>query len=417
MSEAAYVVVAEASRSSEIEGVVAELGEVRGFSDAAQALLEVHRGLRPRAVVLDATGLGLTPVEFLRGLRGLLGPATPPVLVLVEAEAQDQLAPVLEAGAADSLLLPFRRLDLLARIQARERSHEAGAVEPRLLDANLFRVPSDGTPFTDGGLRFGELLVVEQLSQGGITRVLKAVRLSDGSLAAVKTLDPAVAQQDEDWSRRFQREQRTLAGVEHENLVRIRDAGTRDGMPFVDMDFFAGETLDQLIDREKRLEPKRALDIAIQVARGLKVLHANGIIHRDVKPENILIEPSGRVRVSDYGLSKPKDDAGLTQEGEILGTVAFIDPELLVGGRSDFASDIYALGVTLFEMITGKDAIEPGPPTSMFREALQGSAQSRAMKHVEGQLKPVVSRMLAVDPRDRYPDLDAALAELEKLAG
>ncbi|MCA8924416.1 MAG: protein kinase [Planctomycetes bacterium] len=412
---APYLVVAAPVRAEPLEEAVAELGEVMTSPEPGAALLALHQGLRPRAIVLDATGAALSPVEFLRGLRGLLGAGAPPVVALVEPEAQDQLAPLLSAGAADSLLLPFRRLDLLARIQARERCHEPGEPAPRQLDGSVFRDASNRSSVEDGGVCFGDLLVVGELSRGGITRVLKALRLSDGSLAAVKVLDPAVAKQDQDWSRRFEREQSTLAGVEHENLVRIRAAGTREEVPFVDMDFFAGETLDQKIDREGKLPPERALGIAIQVARGLKALHAKGVIHRDVKPENILIEPNGHVRVSDYGLSKPHDDAGLTQEGEILGTVAFIDPDLLAGGASDFAGDMYALGVTLFEMLTGKDAIEPGPPTSMFREALQGTAQTRAMQHIEGKLKPVVSRMLAVDPRDRYADIDAALTELERL--
>lgn len=325
------------------------------------------------------------------------------------------MAPVLEAGAADAVLLPFRPADLLARVRARSRAQPAVTPQPRVLRAEAFdRAPQ--RPLTDeGGWLFGPRVLVADLGRGGLARVLKGVRLDDGSLAAVKLLDPQVAAQDEDWSKRFAREQRILKGIEDEHLVRIRDVGTLDGVPYLDMDFFAGETLDQLIERTGALPEERALDIAAQVARGLEALHARRIVHRDVKPENVLVDEAGRVRLCDFGLSKPQDDAALTHEGEILGTAVFIAPELLRGEPPSPLSDVYALGVTLFEMLTGEDAIEPGPTQAMFQAAIRGEAQRRALQLVPDRARSVVSRTLAVNPADRYSCMGDLVRELERL--
>ena len=387
--------------------LLSEFGEVVEQT-AAEALGAMLRGQRPLAVIA-ARDTDLTQLELVRGARALFGPATPPVLVLVDAAQPDRLAHALEAGAADALLVPFRPADLQARLGAHLRRPPAqGQVYPFTPDS--FAAASGN----GGGYVFGDRVLVSDLGGVGITRVFKGVR-KDGSLACVKLLDPAVASQDVDWSRRFEREQRILQGIEHENLVRVRAGGELHGIPYMDMDYYAGESLDQVIDRLGQVAEPLALDVVIQIARGLGALHARNIIHRDLKPENILVDPQGKVRVCDFGLSKPQDDAGLTHEGEILGTVAFIAPETLTGGSHGFTSDIYALGVTLFEMLTGEDVIEPNPTQVMFQDSVRGAAQTRALRHVEGRLRPVVSRMLAVDPGDRYNTVEGLLKDLDRL--
>jgi CheY-like chemotaxis protein len=404
-----FLVGEPSSGAVELDELLDGLASVRRCSPSA-ALGALLRDDLPAGVVLANDG-DLTRLELLRGIKALFGAGAPPCLVLVDADRRDLLAHALEAGAADALLLPFRAADLQARLSAHMRL-PCGDPQPRTFTADCFAAASNGNG--RGGYLFGELILVADMGGVGITRVFKAVR-SDGSLACVKLLDPAVASQDEDWSRRFAREQSILQGIEHENLVRIRDGGDLHGIPYLDMDFYPGESLDQVIDRLGAVAEGLALDVVTQIARGLGALHARNIIHRDLKPENILIDHQGKVRVCDFGLSKPQDDAGLTHEGEILGTVAFIAPETLTGGTPGFSSDIYALGVTLFEMLTGEDAIKPGPTQVMFQDSVRGSAQARALRFVEGRLRPVVSRMLAVDPSDRYASVDGLLEDLERL--
>ncbi|MCO5172325.1 MAG: protein kinase [Planctomycetes bacterium] len=412
-SPALSILVAGAPAGLDLATTLAPLGRVEVHEPRA-ALVAVARGARPTTVLLHGGG-GLGVLDLLRGLSGLLGPAVPPAIALLEPYEERLMAPVLEAGAADAVLLPFRPADLLARVRARSRAQPGATPQPRVLRAEAFdRAPQ--RPLTDeGGWLFGPRVLVADLGRGGLARVLKGVRLDDGSLAAVKLLDPQVAAQDEDWSKRFAREQRILKGIEDEHLVRIRDVGTLDGVPYLDMDFFAGETLDQLIARTGALPEDRALDIAAQVARGLEALHARRIVHRDVKPENVLVDEGGRVRLCDFGLSKPQDDAALTHEGEILGTAVFIAPELLRGEAPSPLSDVYALGVTLFEMLTGEDAIEPGPTQAMFQAAIRGEAQRRALQLAPDRLRGVVSRTLAVNPADRYSCMGDLVRELERL--
>jgi CheY-like chemotaxis protein len=401
---------------SGLRELCAQLGEVREFPEPAAALLAVARGEEPGLLVHTAADGLVTRLETLRGLRGLLGGGLPACVLLVEEGQEELLSLALEAGAADAVLLPYRPADMLARLQARKRTWVRSAPARRQFRREVFN-NSPLTPLTsDGGLVFGEdLLLVGELNPGGIARVLKAVRLGDGSLAAVKLLDPGVAERDPEWSARFAREQRLLIGLNHPHLVRIRAVGTCEGVPYLDMDYYPGETLDAAIDRVGRLEPTFALDVAIQVARGLTCLHQRRILHRDVKPENILIDITGHVRLCDFGLSKPQDEAGLTHEGEILGTAAFIAPEILGGSLHEPSSDVYALGITLYEMLTGEDAIPPDRAQAMFEASLSGAAQSNAMRALSDGLRPVVSRMLAVNPADRYSDLAELVAELEGL--
>ncbi len=398
-----------------LDGVLRPLGDLTVCADPRSALLAVHRGARPSVVVAAAARDGAQDViELVRGLKALLGAGAPPVIVVLDPQDERLLAPVLEAGAADAVLGPPRPADLGARIRARARLPREGPAEPRCLGREAFGAAAAKDLCEQGGWLFGGRALVADLGKGATTRILKAVRLSDGSLAAVKLLDPDVAGNDEDWARRFEREQRILMGIDHPNLVKIRDAGTLEGIPFLDMDFVAGETLDKLIDRVGPLPESRAIEVGAQVARALHALHERKLIHRDVKPENILLDPSGRVRLADFGLSKPHDDKGLTREGEILGTAVFISPEALQGKPPSFASDVYALGVTLFEMITGEDAIDPGSTAEMFQAAVRGRAQQKALLRIPGRLRAVVSRMLAVKPEDRYSNLNNLVSDLEK---
>ena len=139
-------------------------------------------------------------------------------------------------------------------------------------------------------------------------------------------------------------------------------------------------------------------------------------MHRDVKPENVILDSSGAARLCDFGLSKAHDDSGLTREGEILGTAAFIAPETLCGSPPSFAGDVYALGITLYELVTGEEAIS-GPSDRAFRAAVSGEPQRQALLTLPSRLRPVVGRMLAVDPDDRYDRLGDLLRDLEACKG
>jgi len=409
--------VVSATQGPALAEALTDLGEVVVHPHGVALLTALARlEQAPALIVLGDDGPGLDRLEQLSGIQGLFGGSAPPVLVLVEAEREDLMARALERGAADVVLHPFRAPDLLARAQARATA-PSQSPQPRVLDARLL-YDSLARPVTaQGGALFGLRLIVADLSQSSLTRVLKGVRLADsrgssaGELCAIKVLDPEVAAQDEDWAARFAREQSVLLGLEHPNLVPIRDAGTLDGLAFLDMDYVPGEPLDQVLG-EGPLETPAALEIAIEIARALQALHERGIVHRDVKPENVILDPTGAARLCDFGLSKAHDDSGLTREGEILGTAAFIAPETLCGSPPSYAGDVYALGITLYELVTGEEAIS-GPSDRAFRAAVSGEPQRQALRTLPSRLRPVVGRMLAVDPDDRYARLADLLTDLE----
>ncbi|MBL4849903.1 MAG: protein kinase [Planctomycetes bacterium] len=391
---------------------LAPLGAVEAHPDGISLLTALSRAERPpELIVLAEDGPGLDRLEQLSGIQGLFGSAAPPVLVVVEPEREDLLARALERGASDAILRPWRAADLVARARARAKP-PVSVPRPRVLDARLVYESLARSVTSHGGALFGLRLIVSELSQSPLTRVFKGLRLvGSGELCAIKILDPEVAAQDEDWAGRFAREQSVLLGLEHPNLVPIRDAGTLDGLAYLDMDFVAGVPLDRRLS-EGPCTTAEALRIAVQIGRGLGALHERGIVHRDVKPENVILDLHGDARLCDFGLSKAHDDSGLTREGEILGTAAFIAPETLCGSQPSYAGDVYALGITLYELLTGEEAIS-GPPDAAFRAAVSGEPQRQALRTLPAQLRPVVGRMLAVDPDDRYDRLSDLVRDLE----
>ncbi|MBA2697846.1 MAG: serine/threonine protein kinase, partial [Nocardioidaceae bacterium] len=172
---------------------------------------------------------------------------------------------------------------------------------------------------------------------------------------AIKVMPDALAD-NEEFSQRFVREARAAARLTHPNVVAIYDQGDDDGTLFLAMEYVAGRlTLRDVIRAEAPLSPQRALAIFEEILKAIAAAHESGIIHRDVKPENVLIDPRGRVKVADFGLARAIGSAttATATAGVLMGTVSYIAPELVTEGRSDARSDVYALGVLLFELLTG----------------------------------------------------------------
>ncbi len=240
---------------------------------------------------------------------------------------------------------------------------------------------------------------------------------SDATLerwVAVKILHREISDQP-DQIERFRREARTVAQLSHPNVVAVIDAGEDGGHPYIVFEYVEGETLKQRIERLGRLPLDEASAYAIEVGRGLATAHARRMVHRDVKPQNVLIDAEGRAKVTDFGIARELESDGLTATGRVLGTTDYVSPEQAMGQNVDARSDIYSLGIVLFEMLTGR------PPFAA--ETLVGVA----MKHVNEDMpdiqvrRPEVSSALAAvvdrstvkDPAGRYSDMATMLDDLE----
>lgn len=233
---------------------------------------------------------------------------------------------------------------------------------------------------------------------------------------AVKTLKPELAREAA-FCERFLREARAVASLSHPNVTQIYYIGEEQGRPFFAMEFLEGKSLDILLREEARLPPARALDLIRQAAAGLKAAAARGVIHRDIKPSNLVLTKDGAVKVTDFGLAKlVVADSGLTLTGEVLGSPNYLAPEQASGAPADLRSDIYSLGATLYELLTGRPPYEGPTPVSIIlkhaREPLRSPRQFRA--DLPLPLVTLIQRMLAKRPEDRPRDYETLLREIDR---
>lgn len=227
---------------------------------------------------------------------------------------------------------------------------------------------------------------------------------------AVKTLDPHLAE-DDDLRARFRREAVAAAAVAHPNIVATYDTGEDDGVAYIVMELVEGATLRQAIDLHGALPPARAADIAAQVADALAAAHARGLVHRDVKPSNVLVQLDGRVKVTDFGIAKAADQAAedITRTGSVMGTARYLAPEQLEGRPVDERADVYSLGLVLFEMLTGHAPFgaDTEIATAVARLTSQPPRVGDLQPHVAPGLAHVVDRALEREPDDRWPNATA----------
>ena len=237
---------------------------------------------------------------------------------------------------------------------------------------------------------------------------------------AIKTLDPTLAE-DEAIRVRFRREAVAAAAVAHPNIVATYDTGEDDGIAYIVMELVEGATLRQAIDLHGALPPARAADIAAQVADALSAAHARGLVHRDVKPSNVLVQLDGRVKVTDFGIAKAADQAHeeLTRAGNVMGTARYLAPEQLEGHAVDERADVYSLGLVLYEMLTGHSPFGADTEIAHRRRAAHRPAPPRVLTARPGLapgLAHVIDRALERDPANRWPNAAAMRDALDTVS-
>jgi serine/threonine-protein kinase len=260
----------------------------------------------------------------------------------------------------------------------------------------------------------GRYELMDLVGSGGMSSVYRAFDTLLERNVALKILHEHFTR-DEDHVERFQREARAVAQLSHPNIVTVIDRGERDGKQFIVFELVEGENLKELVERGGPLPVRRALDVGLEIARALAFAHGQGLVHRDVKPQNVLLDTDGRAKVTDFGIVRSLDAVSQTETGTVLGTSHYIAPEQARGEQVDDLTDVYSFGIVLWELLSG-DVPFPGD-----------SFLAVAMKHVNEPVPSVLERRpdtplrlaalvgscMAKAPAERPPSMDVVVAELE----
>src|SRR5215211_6406278 len=254
----------------------------------------------------------------------------------------------------------------------------------------------------------------EKVGSGGMSSVYRAYDPTLERLVAIKLMHSDIST-DPDQLERFRREARAIAQLNHPHVVTVIDAGEDDGAPFIVFEYVEGETLKDRIRRLGRLPVPEAVAYAIEIGRALDCAHAHKLVHRDVKPQNVLIDPEGRAKVTDFGIARSLEAEGLTATGRVLGTTDYVAPEQAMGKSADARSDIYSHGVLLYEMLTGevpfRAETQVGVAMKHVNEPLPAVETRRP--EVSAALAAVVETATAKNPEQRYETIAAMLRDLE----
>lgn len=269
----------------------------------------------------------------------------------------------------------------------------------------------------------GRYEILRKLARGGMATVYLASDRRLTRTVAVKVMHDNLGT-DQDFVSRFDREARAAARLSHPNVVSVFDQGMDAGRPYMVMEYVEGSTLRHVITREAPMEPQRALDLLVPVAAAVAAAHEAGIIHRDLKPENVLISARGQIKVADFGLARAVTAHTATAQGMLIGTVSYIAPELVTHGHADTRCDVYALGVLLFEMLTGKKPHTGDTPiqvaySHVHNEITAPSASAPAQwrdtrSGVPPYLDALVMAAAARQPADRPADARVLLDHLRQ---
>src|SRR5579862_138371 len=260
----------------------------------------------------------------------------------------------------------------------------------------------------------GRYRLEARIGSGGMSTVYRALDETLQRRVAIKLMNREVAS-DSDQLERFRREARAVAQLSHPNIVGVIDAGEDDGRPYIVFEYVDGETLKDRIRRQGRLEIPEAVAYSIEIARALGAAHARHIVHRDVKPQNVLIDEEGTAKVTDFGIARTLDEEGLTADGRVLGTTDYVSPEQALGQHVTGQSDLYSLGVALYEMLTGEVPYRGDNQVAVAMQHVRGSMPDvrKQRPEVSAALAAVVERATAKELSERYGDDSEMIADLE----
>ena len=266
-----------------------------------------------------------------------------------------------------------------------------------------------------GTLLNGRYRLDARIGAGGMSTVYLGFDQTLEREVAVKVMHREISE-DSDQLERFRREARAVAQLSHPHIVTVIDAGEDDNRPYIVFAYVNGETLKQRIERCERLPISEAVAYAIEIARALGFAHQRHIVHRDVKPQNVLIDPEGTAKITDFGIARTLDQEGLTADGRVLGTTDYVSPEQALGHEVTGQSDLYSLGIVLFEMLTGDVPFRGDNQVAVAMMHVRDEIPDVQIRRPEisSTLAAIVDRATAKDLQERYRDDQEMIEDLEE---
>ena len=256
--------------------------------------------------------------------------------------------------------------------------------------------------------------IIGKIGAGGMSDVYKAKDLTLGRFVAIKVLKPEFSE-DLNFVTKFRTEAQSAAGLEHPNIVNIYDVGSENGMHYIVMEYVEGITLKTYIEKKGQLTFKEAVSIAIQVGRGIEAAHNKGIIHRDIKPQNIMLLDNGQLRMMDFGIARISRADNQMLAGKAMGSVHYISPEQAKGDETDRTSDIYSVGVMMYEMLSGHLPFDADDVVEVAIKQISDEPRSlhELAPEVPYALVEITEKAMAKLPQNRYPSARAMLEALD----
>src|SRR5215217_3899548 len=259
----------------------------------------------------------------------------------------------------------------------------------------------------------GRYRVLRRIGSGGMADVYCAEDTQLGREVALKLLHARLSE-DPEFVERFRREASSAAGLQHPNVVQVFDRGEWDGTYYIAMEFLSGRNLKQVVRDHGALDPSLAVDLVLQILKAARFAHRRGVVHRDIKPHNVIVDDEGRAKVTDFGIARAAA-SDLTETGSIVGTAPYLSPEQAQGHPVVARADLYSIGIVLYELLTGAPPFDAeSPVTIALKQVSEDPVPPMQLNPaVAPALDAVVMRALRKEPAERYPDAEAFIAALE----
>ena len=271
------------------------------------------------------------------------------------------------------------------------------------------------------GQTLGKYLVLEALGRGGMARVYRAYHASLDRQVAVKVLRTDLLEEN-NLLLRLQREARAIGGLRHPNIVQVFDFDQQDDIYFLVMELLDGESLRARLNNLRLAGKRLPLSVMVQILKdvlsGLSYAHGKGVIHRDIKPANIMLTKQGQAVITDFGIAQLSDTSALTSPGSVMGTLSYMAPEQGLQGKADARSDLYSLGIVMYEMLIGSPPFDADPPLAVLMKHQNDPLPEPAKldQSIPPELAGILLKALAKDPQDRYQSADEMRAALHSIA-